>query len=147
MIDNLCPHGRITTAYCEPCKIKEYAGAFPPTDYCGLDTVTSVHVGIKASDRQVGGTHYKDMPIQPHYFCHVNKLGALESNVVKYICRHNQKGGRKDLDKAKHYIDLLIEFEYEDTQRDLRKVQEEECSHRDGLGVFVTRGLEDTTEG
>jgi len=32
---------------------------------------------------------------------------------VKYVCRHNLKGGLKDLLKARHYIDLLIEWEYE----------------------------------
>lgn len=71
---------------------------------------------IRAVDRQVGGNHYKDMPIQPHYFCHVNKLGPLESNVIKYICRHHQKGEEIDLEKAKHYIDLLMEWEYGNDQ-------------------------------
>lgn len=68
----------------------------------------------KPSESQVGGDHYKSMPIQPHYFCHVNKLGALESNVVKYICRHATKGGRADLLKAKHYVELLLEWQYGD---------------------------------
>lgn len=67
---------------------------------------------VRAVDRQVGGSHYKNMPIQPHYFCHMNKLGPLESNVIKYICRHHQKGEEIDLEKAKHYIDLLMEWEY-----------------------------------
>jgi hypothetical protein len=61
---------------------------------------------------QVGGDHYKGMPIQPAYFCHVNKLGSLESNVVKYVCRHNRKGGKVDLLKAQHYIALLLEWQY-----------------------------------
>lgn len=69
---------------------------------------------MKPSKTQVGGDHYKEMPIQPHYFCHVNKLGALESNVVKYICRHSRKGGKADLLKARHYIDLLLEWQYGD---------------------------------
>lgn len=68
----------------------------------------------KPSKTQVGGDHYKEMPIQPHYFCHVNKLGALESNVVKYVCRHSRKGGKADLLKARHYIDLLLEWQYDD---------------------------------
>lgn len=68
----------------------------------------------KPSETQVGGDHYKDMAIQPHYFCHVNKLGALESNVVKYVCRHSTKGGKADLLKAKHYIELLLEWQYDD---------------------------------
>ena len=67
---------------------------------------------MKPSEDQVGGSHYKTMPIQPHYFCHVNKLGALEANVIKYICRHAVKNGKADLLKARHYIDLLLEWEY-----------------------------------
>jgi len=55
------------------------------------------------------------MAIQPAYFSHVNGLGALEANVVKYVCRHHMKGGAKDLEKARHYIDLLLEWTYERT--------------------------------
>jgi hypothetical protein len=42
----------------------------------------------------------------------MNGLGFLEANVIKYVCRHHQKGGRADLEKAKHYINLLMEWEY-----------------------------------
>jgi len=66
----------------------------------------------KASDLQVGGRHYKQMPIQPTYFTFVNGLDGLQHSVIKYICRYKEKGGREDLEKAKHYIDLLIEYEY-----------------------------------
>jgi hypothetical protein len=71
---------------------------------------------MKPSEIQVGGDHYKGMPIQPAYFCHANGLGNLESNVIKYICRHSRKHGLKDLEKARHYIDLLIEWSYEGEQ-------------------------------
>lgn len=64
----------------------------------------------KASDIQVGGSHYKDFPIQPAEFCTVNKLGFLESCVIKRMCRWQNKLGIVDLEKAKHEIDLLIEF-------------------------------------
>lgn len=67
---------------------------------------------LKASDKQVNGEHYKCMPIQPAYFAHVNKLGFLEANVIKYVCRHSRKHGKEDLLKARHYIDLLLEWEY-----------------------------------
>jgi hypothetical protein len=65
----------------------------------------------KASETQVGGSHYKDMVIQPTEFCQKNKLNFCESNVVKYICRWRSKGGLEDLKKVKHYVDLLIEIE------------------------------------
>jgi hypothetical protein len=60
---------------------------------------------------QVGGGHYKDFAIQPVNFIHENGIGYCEGNAIKYLCRWRQKGGIQDLEKAKHYIDLLIEME------------------------------------
>jgi len=66
----------------------------------------------RAHEKQVGGQHYKDMRIQPTTFIEQNKLGWCEGNAVKYICRHKQKGQIKDIQKAIHYLDLLLEQEY-----------------------------------
>jgi hypothetical protein len=66
---------------------------------------------MSAIDTQVGGSHYKDMPIQPAEYIHANAMGYLEGNVVKYVSRWRKKNGMEDLYKAKHYIDLLIELE------------------------------------
>jgi len=63
-------------------------------------------------DTQEGGSHYKDMAIQPVEFIHRNRIPYLEANVIKYVCRHRSKNGVEDLKKARHYIDLLIQFEY-----------------------------------
>lgn len=60
---------------------------------------------------QVAGDHYKDLPIQPVEFIHANGIGFFEGNVIKYVSRWRAKGGVKDLEKARHYIDLLIELE------------------------------------
>jgi hypothetical protein len=60
---------------------------------------------------QVGGSHYKDLAIQPVVYCHKNGLGTCESNVIKYVTRWRAKNGIADLQKARHYIDLLIEME------------------------------------
>ena len=65
-----------------------------------------------ALDVQVGGGHYKKYAIQPVEFCQKNKLNYCEANVIKYICRHKDKGGLEDLKKVKHYVDLLIDIEY-----------------------------------
>lgn len=62
-------------------------------------------------EMQVDGSHYKDMPIQPVQYIHANSMGYLEGNVVKYISRWRKKGGMADLEKARHYIDLLIQLE------------------------------------
>jgi hypothetical protein len=64
-----------------------------------------------ALDVQVGGSHYKDLAIQPVEYCHRNGLGFCESSVVKYVTRWKAKNGIKDLEKARHFIDLLIEME------------------------------------
>jgi hypothetical protein len=61
---------------------------------------------------QVGGSHYKDMAIQPVQFVHANGLDYLTGNVIKYVCRHKTKNGVQDLLKARHYLDLLLELEY-----------------------------------
>lgn len=65
-----------------------------------------------ALDEQVGGTHYKDVAIQPVEYIERNHLGFCAGNIVKYVTRHKQKGGKEDLLKARYYIDLLIELEY-----------------------------------
>lgn len=60
---------------------------------------------------QVGGNHYKDMKIQPVEYIHANGIGYFEGNVIKYVSRWRQKGGVADLNKAKHFLELLIELE------------------------------------
>ncbi len=60
---------------------------------------------------QIAGSHYKNFVIQPVEFIHRNGIGFPEGNAIKYLCRWREKGGVKDLEKAKHYIDLLIEME------------------------------------
>lgn len=65
-----------------------------------------------ALDVQPGGSHYKDYETQPIEFITKNNIEFIEGNVIKYMCRHGRKNGKEDLEKAKHYIDLLIELEY-----------------------------------
>ena len=60
--------------------------------------------------KQVGGSHY-DKPIQPIEFIHANGLQFIEGCVVKYVTRWRDKGGVADLEKAKHYLEMLIELE------------------------------------
>ena len=62
--------------------------------------------------KQVGGNHYINFKIQPIEFIYANCLSFIEGNIVKYICRYQTKNGKKDLEKARHYIDLLIDLEY-----------------------------------
>jgi len=62
--------------------------------------------------KQVGGDHYSKLAIQPVEYINANGLSYLQGNVVKYISRYNHKGKPlEDLQKARHYIDMLIELE------------------------------------
>ena len=63
-------------------------------------------------DQQIGGKHYLDMKIRPFDLSMANKLNAVQHTAIKYIMRYPFKDGRKDLKKAIHCIDWLIEYEY-----------------------------------
>ena len=76
--------------------LKEYFVVIPPSN---------------ALATQVAGNHYKNRIIQPVEYSEANRLGACESAIVKYITRWRDKGGLDDLNKIKHYVDLLIETE------------------------------------
>lgn len=69
---------------------------------------------MKATDTQAGGDHYVEFDIQPVEFIHKNNVPFIEGCVIKYILRHRRKNGREDLLKAKHFIDILLELDYED---------------------------------
>ena len=66
---------------------------------------------MSALDKQEGGGHYKGKAIQPVQYIHANGLGFCEGNVVKYITRWREKGGKADLLKVIHYVELLMELE------------------------------------
>lgn len=71
-------------------------------------------MGDKSNQTQVGGSHYKDLDIQPwqameawdrEYF-----IGFLRFNVVKRMARWDSKDGRLvDCKKAHHELGKLIE--------------------------------------
>jgi len=65
-----------------------------------------------ASEKQIGGNHYKDRVIQPIDYIVKNNLDFLEGNVVKYITRHKLKGGVEDIKKVIHYAELILELKY-----------------------------------
>ena len=71
----------------------------------------SIPSSSSAFDKQVAGNHYRSMAMQPIEFILANNLGFCEGSALKYICRYKNKGGIEDLEKAKHYIEMLIEQE------------------------------------
>lgn len=54
--------------------------------------------------------YYEDMKIKPRDFIEKNNLDFFQGNVLKYICRYKHKDGVKDLEKAKKYIDFMIQY-------------------------------------
>jgi len=62
--------------------------------------------------KQVGGAHYKKYKIQPSRFINENKILFAEGNAIKYICRHQDKGKKQDILKAIHYLEMIIERDY-----------------------------------
>jgi hypothetical protein len=60
---------------------------------------------------QVAGNHYKKYSIQPVEYLHSNNIPFIEGSIIKYVTRWRDKNGLQDLEKARHFIDLLIELE------------------------------------
>ena len=80
--------------------------------------------------KQVGGSHYQLMKIQPSEFINKNNLPFAEGNAIKYLCRHKQKGQRKDLEKAIHYCQMAIDRDYpkkdflEEAEKEKKELEE-----------------------
>ena len=66
----------------------------------------------KALDKQIDGDHYKSLIIQPAEYSFYNNIPALEASVIKYATRHRDKNGAKDIKKAIHCLQMLLELEY-----------------------------------
>lgn len=66
----------------------------------------------KVLDNQVGGSHYKDLKIQPVEYCFHNNIPAIESSIIRYATRHREKNKEQDVEKIIHYAKILLQFEY-----------------------------------
>ena len=62
-----------------------------------------------AASRQHGGNHYKGTEIQSWDVFLDWGLDPWACNVIKYVQRHRKKAGKDDLEKAKHYLEFMIE--------------------------------------
>lgn len=68
---------------------------------------TEIKLSVHTKD-ELTPSHY-DFAIQPVDYITQNDLGFCEGNVIKYISRWRRKNGREDLQKAMHYIQILID--------------------------------------
>lgn len=100
-------------------KPKQYSAALPPLvptpapfENVARDAMNNIAEKLAgALGVQVGGSHYKELAIQPIEYIHKNGIGFAEGSVIKYVSRWRSKGGVEDLKKARHFLDLLIEME------------------------------------
>ena len=79
---------------------------------------------MKPYDKQIGGSHYQKFKIQPSKFVIENELLYPEGCAIKYIIRHRMKGKKQDLEKAIHFIEMIIERDY--PQKDFLEEAEKE---------------------
>ena len=79
------------------------------TEICFGETIV-----IPAAEIQIGGDHYKNMKITPTEYIVANNIPWREGNSIKYISRHKFKNGKEDIQKAIHYLQLILENEYAD---------------------------------
>lgn len=61
---------------------------------------------------QHGGNHYKDLEIEPAEYNQRNRIPYCEGSAIKYLTRHQAKGGAEDLKKAMHFCQMALEYEY-----------------------------------
>jgi hypothetical protein len=61
---------------------------------------------------QVGGNHYRNKSIEPIQYIMQNKIGYCEGNVIKYVTRHEEKGGAEDIRKAIQYLKFILHYKY-----------------------------------
>lgn len=65
---------------------------------------------MSALDRQVGGDHYRNAGVQSIELIMAHNMDFCAGSVVKYVTRYKLKGTPlQDLEKARHYLDFLIE--------------------------------------
>ena len=64
----------------------------------------------------ISPTHYSQFEIEPISFILANDLSFPVGNVIKYVCRYKDKGGKEDLQKAIKNIQFLIEKEYPENE-------------------------------
>lgn len=86
------------------------------TELVAVFTDKDVAEMSNALARQEGGDHYTKLKIQPMEYSMANGLDACQHTAIKYLTRFREKGGRQDLEKAIHTIQMLIEFEYGDKE-------------------------------
>ncbi len=64
---------------------------------------------MEKSKDKINPSYYIGTKIQVSDFIAEFKLDYFQGNIVKYVVRHKHKNGLEDLEKAKWYLEKLIE--------------------------------------
>lgn len=62
------------------------------------------------STKEVGGTHYELLKVQPIELIMKCGLTFTQGNMLKYISRYKNKNGAEDLRKCIHYAQLAVRY-------------------------------------
>lgn len=73
----------------------------------------------------VPGANYSSMTIHPIVFAELNSLPNCAFNIIKFVCRHRSKDGKRDLEKAKHYCQLGMLMWGESSKKLVKNVSNE----------------------
>ena len=68
--------------------------------------------GFNMVKEDVSPPYYARWDIEPISFIMRNQIPYAEGNVIKYVMRHDMKGGVKDINKAIRYLELIKEEKY-----------------------------------
>lgn len=73
-----------------------------------------------ANSRQVAGDHYRLKEGEQHWDRAWRLYGAapFQYQITKYVERYKDKNGLQDLEKARHFLDKLIELETEKLKKE-----------------------------
>ena len=100
---------------CEICCAKESTTVTQDTggdvficDEC-LNKTAEAKPCVFGHTQAISPDHYGFFKIQPLEYIMKNNLSFIQGNIIKYITRAKLKDGLKDLEKAKTYLDLLIQ--------------------------------------
>lgn len=81
-----------------------------------IDRISSPNWRESVIDKQVGGSHYKDMAVQPWqameaWLTPEEYRGYHKGVAIGYLAREQQKGGIEDIKKAIHHLQRLVEMQ------------------------------------
>ena len=67
----------------------------------------------------VSPDYYARYDIEPISFIMRNNIPYAEGNVIKYVLRHDMKGGKEDIDKAIRYLEMIKEEKYSEKSQEV----------------------------